>query len=433
MVNGQEQYIEHLMSYIGKAGNRIAFTPEETEAKRRLVSEMKELGLDIYTDEAGNIFGINYANGTKPPKGVPLKVFGMGSHIDSVPNGGNFDGLVGIVSGMAAIKSIKEKGIRLSENIVVIAFESEESTVFGKSCLGSKFVGGKITVEDLHQTAIMSDSFNDGFMRYGEKFRNCNRILGLPLLDRPLVFSSFIEPHIEQGSVLADEGKKVGIVSAIAAPYRVKFKLTGMGGHDGTVPMFKRRDALEGFYELYNIYRGLRHEMEIGDQLRTNIGVVDIENSSINKIPAKISTAISVRGLDLDLMNKFMEEIILRVEKKLPEMDIEVNIQRLEQGIPVKLKPEIVDEVRRSTIGYPTMEMWSGAGHDTAYMTHICAEGAAVFFLPNSGISHEPTEYATIEDISIGARVLEQIVQNRQLSRNQNRQGIRSGQDPYAR
>lgn len=406
MSNSKEEYISYLLNYIGEAGNRIAFSKEETQAKIRLVAEMRKLGLDVYTDGAGNIFGICYAN-EENKKLSNINVMAIGSHIDSVPDGGNFDGLVGIISGMAAIKEIKENNIEIKENIVVLALECEESSVFGKSCLGSKFIGGKISQEDLWKTSIVSDSFNYGNgTTYGEKLEECNKYLQLPILDKKIEYSCFIEPHIEQGPMLIDENKEIGIVSSIAAPSRVKFTLIGKGGHDGTIPMPTRRDALVGFNELYNIYRGLRHEMGINDRLRTNIGVVDIEGSSINRIPGKLSTTVSARGLDMDLMKKFMDELILRVEIRVPDMDVKVITERLEQGTPLHLNDNLVEKIRKSAKDFTTLEMWSGAGHDTAYMNNACKEGAVVFFIPNTGISHETSEFAKTEDIAKGVDVV---------------------------
>lgn len=335
------EYISYLLSHIGETGNRVTFSKEETQAKARLIAEMRELGLDVRTDEAGNIYGIFCAN-NEAANGKTIKVIGIGSHIDSVPIGGNFDGLVGIISGMATIKMIKEKEIELKENIAIIAIECEESSVFGKSCLGSKFISKKISSSALRDISIVSEHFNDELgTTYGEKLDECNKYLQLPLLDKKIDFTMFIEPHIEQGPMLVDSGKKIGVVNSIAAPTRVKFILTGKGGHDGTIPMTKRRDALVGFNELYNIYRGLRHEMEINDRLRTNIGVVDIEGSSINKIPAKLSTTVSARGLDETLMHDFMEELIARVEKQLPLIDVKVQTERLESRHPNNFKSTI--------------------------------------------------------------------------------------------
>ncbi len=405
-----DEYISYLLSYIGETGNRVAFSKEETQAKIRLVNEMKKLGLDVYTDEAGNIYGLLYANNEKNDSDS-MDVIGIGSHIDSVPGGGNFDGLVGILSGLAAIKTVKKEEIK--ENIAIIAFECEESSVFGKSCLGSKFISKQISIEKLRAITIVSSDFDDGFgLTYGEKLDECNKYLQLPLLNKIINFKTFYEPHIEQGPMLVDSNKKIGVISSIAAPIRVKFTLTGKGGHDGTVPMTSRRDALVGFNELYNIYRGLRHRMDINDRLRTNIGVVDIENASINRIPGKLSTTVSARGLDENLMNKFMEELISRVEVQLPDLNIEVHTERLEQGKPLNLNPKLVDKIRKNAEKYPTLEMWSGAGHDTVYMNKICKEGAAVFFIPNTGISHENSEYAKTEDITLACHILENLIKS---------------------
>ena len=134
-MNLNNEYLAYLLSHIGEAGNRICFSKEETQAKIRLIAQMRKLGLDVYTDEAGNIYGLHYANNQNINTNESLKVVGVGSHIDSVPDGGNFDGLVGIVSGMAAIKAIKELKIELKENVAVMALACEESSVFRKSLL----------------------------------------------------------------------------------------------------------------------------------------------------------------------------------------------------------------------------------------------------------------------------------------------------------
>ncbi|MCL2383669.1 MAG: M20/M25/M40 family metallo-hydrolase [Oscillospiraceae bacterium] len=154
--------------------------------------------------------------------------------------------------------------------------------------------------------------------------------------------------------------------------------------------------------------------MEIKDRLRTNIGVVDIEDSSINKIPGKLSTTVSARGLDEKLMITFMNELISRVQRRLPAINIEVQTERLEQGKPVHLNETLVDVVRRNANEYLALEMWSGAGHDTAYLNEVCAEGAAVFFIPNTGMSHELSEEAEIEDIEIASKIIEKIILERQ-------------------
>ena len=414
MLKVNEQYIKYLISHIGETGNRVAFSSAETQAKIRLIAEMKKLNMDVYTDEAGNIIGFFYSSNDAQQNGVDIPTIGIGSHIDSVPEGGNYDGLVGIVSGMAVVKAIKDQGIKINENIAVIAFECEESSVFGKGCLGSKYMSGTMDIDTLRQSTIISSHFDSGLgITYGQKLDECNKYLQLPLLENKMRFKAFFEPHIEQGPALVDSGNKIGIVSSIAAPARTKFTLIGKGGHDGTIPMEKRRDALVGFNELYNIYRGLRHELRIKDRLRTNIGVLDIEGASVNRIPGKLSTTVSARSLDEDLMKEFMDELITRVDWKVRQLDVLVQAERLEMGTPVHLNPLLVDEVRRNASDYPTMEMWSGAGHDSAYINDISEEGAVVFFIPNTGISHETSEFASIEDISIGANVLGSIIANR--------------------
>ncbi|MCL2383670.1 MAG: M20/M25/M40 family metallo-hydrolase [Oscillospiraceae bacterium] len=239
------EYINYLLSYIGEAGNRIAFSSEETEAKIRLIEEMLKLNLDVRTDEAGNIYGIMYAKNEDKSNDTPLKVIGVGSHIDSVPSGGNYDGLVGITCGMAAVKSLQESNCELKENVAVMALACEESSVFGKSCLGSKYIANKLSLKELRDIQIVSDSFDDGKGNtYGEKLDECNKVINILPLDREIVYSVFLEVHIEQGPILAESDNKIGIVTAIAAPIRTKFTLVGNGGHDGTTPMEQRRDAL---------------------------------------------------------------------------------------------------------------------------------------------------------------------------------------------
>jgi len=392
---------------LGEGINRLAFTDADWEGRQYIIDRMTDAGLDVEIDEFGNVVG--YKVGTNPD----LPVVMVGSHTDSVPNGGNYDGVVGVLSAIEVVRSIIDDGFEHDHTITVVDFMCEESSRFGAATLGSKAMRGKLTLNDLHrlvdkQGVSLYDSLK-------ERKLHPDAIESMAY-NRPV--KAFIEMHIEQGKVLEHEQKQIGIVSGIAAPERFYVTICGNADHSGATPMNLRHDALCGASK---IILGIEEVTSMQEEppVVGTVGIAEVVPGAMNVIPGSVKLGVDIRSISKvarDSVVFLIKELIDVIAEK---RGLSYTIEPIAQDHPVAMHPAMIREIEEAvkSVGVDYMTMPSGAGHDAMHWTEVAPTG--MIFIPcRDGISHNPAEFAAMDDIIAGAEVLENVIKNISLVSN---------------
>ena len=392
---------------LGEGINRLAFTDADWAGRQYIIDRMTDAGLDVEIDEFGNVVG--YKVGTNPD----LPVVMVGSHTDSVPNGGNYDGVVGVLSAIEVVRSIIDDGFEHDHTIAVVDFMCEESSRFGAATLGSKAMRGKLTLNDLHrlvdkQGVSLYDSLK-------ERKLHPDAIESMAY-NRPV--KAFIEMHIEQGKVLEHEQKQIGIVSGIAAPERFYVTICGNADHSGATPMNLRHDALCGASK---IILGIEEVTSMQEEppVVGTVGIAEVVPGAMNVIPGSVKLGVDIRSISKvarDSVVFLIKELIDVIAEK---RGLSYTIEPIAQDHPVAMHPAMIREIEEAvkSVGVDYMTMPSGAGHDAMHWTEVAPTG--MIFIPcRDGISHNPAEFAAMDDIIAGAEVLENVIKNISLVSN---------------
>lgn len=392
---------------LGEGINRLAFTEADWEGRQYIIDCMADAGLDVEIDGFGNVIG--YKVGTNPD----LPIIMVGSHTDSVPNGGNYDGVAGVLSAIEVVRSIIDDGFEHDHTIAVVDFMCEESSRFGAATLGSKAMRGKLTLNDLHrlvdkQGVSLYDSLK-------ERKLHPDAIESMAY-NRPV--KAFIEMHIEQGKVLEHEQKQIGIVSGIAAPERFYVTIRGNADHSGATPMNLRHDALCGASKIILGIEEIASMQEEPPVVGT-VGVVEVTPGAMNVIPGAVKLGVDIRSISKvarDSVVFLIKELIDVIAEK---RGLSYTIEPIAQDHPVAMHPAMIREIEETvkSVGVDYMTMQSGAGHDAMHWADVVPTG--MIFIPcREGISHNPAEFAAMNDIVVGAEVLENVIKNISLVSN---------------
>jgi len=386
---------------IGSHGavTRLVFSIKELRSRQLLIHLMRQAGLKIHIDPIGNIFGRLVGYDPKAPSVL------AGSHLDTVIHGGKYDGPVGVIGALEAVRTIRENKIALRSPVEVVCFVGEESSRFGYSTLGSSLVAGEVHVKDLaHAEDAQGTRLEDILAGLGISRRKL-----LSLKRNPNTLKAYLELHIEQGPILETKGKRIGLVTAIAAPSRFKVIYKGQADHSGTTPMEMRKDALVASAQLIEYVETVCKRfsaMEKGRVVGT-VGAVKIEPGVINAVPGKSELSIDIRSITANSKDRVARLIKKEAISIARKRDIEANILPIREEDPVPLDPRLLrvtkDICDRNGIEYEIMP--SGAGHDAMQIAKIAPAG--MIFIPSSrGISHNPQEWTDPEDICLGAQLL---------------------------
>ena len=392
---------------LGEGVNRPAFTDADWEGRQYIIDCMNDAGLDVEIDGFGNVIG--YKVGTNPD----LPVVMVGSHTDSVPNGGNYDGVVGVLSAIEAVRSMIDDGFEQEHTIAVVDFMCEESSRFGAATLGSKAMRGKLTLNDLHRLVD-----TQGITLYDVlKGRNLNPdAIESMAYNRPV--KAFIEIHIEQGKVLEHEQKQIGIVSGIAGPERFYVTIRGNADHSGATPMNLRHDALCGASK---IILGIEEVTSMQEEppVVGTVGIAEVVPGAMNVIPGAVKLGVDIRSISKvarDSVVFLIKELIDVIAEK---RGLSYTIEPISKDHPVSMHPLMVKEIERAvtSLQLEYMIMPSGAGHDAMHWAEVAPTG--MIFIPcRDGISHNSVEFAAMDDIVAGAEVLENVIKNISLVGN---------------
>ena len=377
---------------------RLAYSPLDKEAQGWLLKQVQDLGLSVREDAVGNVFlrreGLE----------VDLPPVACGSHLDTVIHGGAYDGMCGVVGALEALYMLRDT--QLKRSIEVLIFRAEESSRFGFATMGSKLLTGTATVDKLNKGGKKGDiSFEEALRQWG-----CAPERAAEAVIAPGTYASFSELHIEQGKVLEEKGIDIGIVRNIAAPTRFKIHIQGMADHSGATPMGMRRDALVAAAKLIlAVNEAAEDEKEHGTV--GTVGVVEVEPGSINVVPGDVTLWVDVRGVEMASIKRTLEDIQAEAENVAVTDRVGVRIEMLTSDSPVPLDENLAVQTEGicKELSYSFLHMNSGAGHDAMHMAKI-APTTMVFIPCKGGISHNPAEYASLEDICRGIIVLGNIL-----------------------
>ncbi len=372
--------------------NRQAFSPGDAEARRLLVDWGSTLGLRPFGDRIGNLF--LRREGRDP--GAPAVL--AGSHLDSQPKGGKFDGAYGVLAALAAVEALDSAGVSTRRAIEVVAWSNEEGSRFQPGTMGSGVFTGTMQLADL---LAVTDSA--GVTVETALAQTLSAVPAVALRDDAPLPAAYVEAHIEQGPVLERAGLPVGVVSGTQGLRWFQVEVAGEAAHAGTTPQRLRRDALKAAAALVTDLDRLLADAD--DVVRFTVGRFEVEPNSPSTIPDRVLFSIDLRHRDAAAL----EHLTATIEATCggAHRGCEVSLSRTEDVAPTTFDPGVTDVIRRAcaALGLAHGELLSGAGHDAMLLARVCPSG--MIFVPGKGgISHNETEEASPEHLAAGARVL---------------------------
>lgn len=377
------------------AVTRVVFTPTDLKARAWLDERCKAAGLSVRQDAIGNTFA--RWSGSDPA----APVVGTGSHIDAIPNAGRYDGVVGVLGALEAIRALQQSGFRPKHPIELLLFTSEEPTRFGIGCLGSRLLSGALSAEAAGKLTD-SDGASVEQVRLAAGFTG--ELAAVKLTSG--YYKAFVELHIEQGPILERAHIALGVVTQIAAPASFRIFIEGSGGHAGGVLMPDRKDALCAAAELILAIENAARNSGAIDTVAT-IGTCEVFPGAVNSIPSRVRLSVDIRDTDLtrrDALIHMMEGAGRRISEK---RQVSIQTELLNADSPADCAPEIVEALTQSCVKYGLsfLPVVSRAYHDSLFMARIAP--VAMLFIPcRNGYSHRPDEFASPEDIARGTLVL---------------------------
>jgi N-carbamoyl-L-amino-acid hydrolase len=376
---------------------RRSFSALFLEGRDWLAQRFRDAGLSTHIDVAGNLIGRR--EGTHPALGTIV----IGSHSDSVPSGGRFDGMAGVIAGLAIARNLHAHGIALRHNLEVVDFLAEEPSEYGISCVGSRALAGMLSPANLALRNKQDETLETALTRMGG---DPSRLNGAVRADIAAAF----ELHIEQGPVLEARELDIGIVTSIVGITRIEITFQGTAGHAGTTPMTLRRDPLiaaAGLIGWISNTAAMFAARERGHFVATT-GIVEVLPNASNVIPKTARIVIDARSEDRELMEEFCRAL----DEQSLTAALAANVDRLvfvrlSDSMPAACDPILRSLLRDSAaaLACSSMEMASGAGHDMAFMSLI-APAAMVFIPCKGGRSHTPEEWSSVDQLAIGTEVM---------------------------
>ena len=375
---------------------RLAFSKEDLEARKFLINLIEKNGFKLKIDNVGNIYAI-YDEGCE----ADAKPVCVGSHIDSVPNGGFYDGTLGVMAGLEALSSIKEAGIKLKRPLWLINFSCEESSRFKTATIGSKIISGKLSQQRLHELKDEDGiSLFEAMSAAGFKPQNLDEAI---LKENSL--HAYLELHIEQGPVLERSDISVGVVSGIAAPIRFEITIQGKADHSGATPMNMRSDALLAASHI--IITANKFAKNKKTAVAT-IGYVHAKPGVLNVVPGEARLGVDLRDIDKASLNELNLELRNFVDELSRELNFSYEIRELSSDEPVKLSEHAINllEDEAKKLGIKTLTLPSGAGHDAMNLTKLASSVGMLFIPCVDGISHNTKEAINFKDAVAATKIL---------------------------
>lgn len=378
---------------------RLSFTEEERAAKDLVASYMEEAGLAVREDVVGNLFGRR--EGSDPDAPAVL----IGSHVDSVYDGGNFDGPLGVLSGIEVAQTLEGDGVETDHPVEVVAFTDEEGARFSFGMIGSRALAGSLSSDELEYEDANGISIADAMRAYGldpERIEEAARPQN--------TLAAYVELHIEQGRVLEAEELPAGVVTGIAGPLWMRFSLEGESGHAGATPMNRRHDALAAAAQIVGV---VEREASSTPSTVGTVGQVEPRPGGINIIPGRVDFSLDLRDIDVAVRDRVERRIREQAGEICGQRGIGLRLEELQRLAPAPCSEEVRGAISAAfeEVGISPRSLPSGAGHDGMQLAGLCPMGM-IFVRSKDGISHNPKEWSSHDDCEAGCKVLYRTVYN---------------------
>ncbi len=370
---------------------RLTLTDLDKEARDLFVGWCKEIGCTVTVDQMGNIFARRSGTDNSLP---PVMT---GSHLDTQPTGGKFDGVFGVLAGLEVMRTLHENKVETKAPIEITVWTNEEGSRFAPAMMGSGVVAGRFTLEE-----ILAKTDIDGKV-FGEELSRIGYAGDLPAAQRPI--GAFFEAHIEQGPYLEAEEKTIGVVNKGQGQRWYDVTITGRESHAGTTPMPLRHDALAAAAKLINEVERIANAHQ--PHACGTVGFVQVHPNSRNTIPGQIKMSVDLRNPDDAILSQMDEELKAFCERLPALASVEVDLDPIWYYAPVIFAEDCINAVREGAKkhGYSHMDIFAGAGHDACYIADFAP--ASMIFIPcENGISHNETENVVPADVVAGCNVL---------------------------
>jgi N-carbamoyl-L-amino-acid hydrolase len=372
--------------------NRPALSPAHLEARAWFAAQVHRAGLALQIDGAGNHSAI-----LRCPNSSAQTLL-LGSHLDSVPDGGRYDGALGVTAALEVLRTMQEAGLRLPVHLEAIDFTDEEGTLVG--FIGSGALAGTLTPGDLQNPRGGRQAVLGGLARAG-----LNEAGLFTARRDPATLAGYLELHIEQGPRLYDSGVDIGVVSGIVGIASLRLAFSGRANHAGTTPMSARRDAGLGAAAFILAARQLVLENFPG--CVANVGALRLESGAFNIIPGRAELALECRAVDPAELDRLQTSLLQRAQREAESFGLGLEVSALGQHAPAPMSQLAQQAIHEAAadLGLSTQTMPSGAGHDAQNLAPLCPSG--MVFIPSvDGISHSPSETSRWGDCINGANVL---------------------------
>ncbi len=367
---------------------RLALTDEDRDGRDLVVTWMRDLGLEVTIDGIGNVIAV------MPGEGAPVM---CGSHIDTVRTGGRYDGNLGVLAGLEIIETVQAAGLELARPLAVGVFTDEEGARFAPDMLGSLVYVGAMALEE----ALEIEGIDGAIL--GDELDRIGYAGSAPLPG--LVPHAFVELHIEQGPVLEIENVTVGAVEGVQGISWTEVEVIGQSNHAGTTPMHLRKDP--GFVAAACTQFARELAVELGHPQVATVGRIELHPNLVNVVAASATFTVDLRNTDETALQESERRFFEFLEETAAGEGCTVSTRSLARFEPVIFDPTIIDVVESTAtdLGYTVKRMPSGAGHDAQMLARVCP--TAMVFTPSvNGISHNPAEYTSPEDLLAGSNVL---------------------------
>ena len=395
-----ETRINQTMQELGELGDspegmlRVAYSPEDIAGRDYAIKMMQEAGLETHIDTAGNIIG------RRPGSDDSLPAIAMGSHTDTVPKGGKYDGALGVMAAIEVIRTLEEQGHNTRHPLEVINFTNEEGTRFHRWLVGSRSMSGLLEQEDL-------DAVDDDGLSLGPCLADIGGDISRieEAVRKPGELAAYFELHIEQGPYLDRSGTPIGVVTGITGRAVFEVEIEGKANHAGTTPMSPRRDALVSASKLVLAIQKMAAEQEICRV--STVGSIKAVPNAVNVIPGSASIGLEFRDTDMEALASAEQELQRITDQAVIDdaVDIDVIRHRFTTSVPITPDMQAMVAEAAENCGFEWESLPSGAGHDAQAVANIAP--VAMIFVPSlDGISHSKEEYSTPQDCANGAQVL---------------------------
>jgi len=378
--------------------NRLALTPADGEGRRHVVATMRALGLEVTIDRIGNVFG------RRPGRSDALAPVMVGSHIDSVPTAGRFDGCLGVLGGLEVVRALDDAAIRTERPIVVAFFTDEEGSRFGTDMLGSAVATGRIRLEDAYAIRDRSGATVKGELAAIGFLGEADEHLTPP--------HAYLECHVEQGPVLRAAGLDVGVVTGVQSISWHEVTIVGKAAHAGTTPMSMRADAGVAAARINLHLREMIASGRYGEEMRATMGAITPAPGLVNVVPGRVTATVDLRNPDDALMRAAETDLVAFYEEVARAEGVRVTWRQTARTPCVPFDPGLQAMIAAAADarGLSHARIVSGAGHDAQEMARVTR--AAMVFVPgeHDGISHNPRELSTADQCGNGVSVLLDVV-----------------------